>query len=60
MSIQVEVDKDTEQMLVLVKDPVTDELIRKIPPDELLKPMEIAREFKQQAVVAGEEVDVKY
>ena len=60
MQIQLEVDKETSDVLVLVKDPVTDELIRKIPPDELLKPAEVARSMEKALNESGGEIDFKY
>ena len=47
MKISLEVDEKTERVLVLVKDPVTDEVVRKVPPEELLKASEAAREMQQ-------------
>ncbi len=61
MKISLEVDEKTERVLVLVKDPVTDEVIRKIPPEELLKASEAAREMQQaENSDAKGNLDVKF
>jgi uncharacterized FlaG/YvyC family protein len=58
--IQFEVSETSGRMIIKVMDPVSGEVIRKIPPEEVLSSARAVQEFKHSVVRQGFEVDVKY
>ena len=58
MKISIETDEDTQKMIVFIKDPVTDEVVRKIPPEQILKSAEAANYFRSTNSEEGR-LDVK-
>ena len=60
IKIQFEVNKEARKIVVIVKDPETDEVVRKIPPDFYLKMVEYLNKMQEQHQLHGVEIDVKY
>lgn len=60
VKVQLNFDRKFDRMLILVKDPVTDEVVRQIPPEDMLKIAETIRQIKPDLGLQGLEIDVKF
>jgi uncharacterized FlaG/YvyC family protein len=60
VSIQFEINKNAGRIIIKVLDPVTGEVVRKIPPEAYMKSLEYLHEMQSRMHLQGLEVDVKY
>ncbi len=60
VKVQLNFDRKFDRMLILVKDPVTDEVVRQIPPEDMLKIAETIKQIKPDLGLQGLEIDVKF
>jgi len=60
VSIQFEVNKDSGRIVIKVIDPSSGEVVRKIPPEKLMKSVQFLNEMKSEFRMSGVEIDVKY
>ncbi len=59
IKIQFEVKKDAGKVVVIVKDPVTDKVVREIPPDVYLKLVEHIKQIQEAQDFQGWEIDTR-
>ncbi|MEJ2635652.1 MAG: flagellar protein FlaG [Calditrichia bacterium] len=60
VNIQFEVNESSNRIVIKVLDPVSGEVIRKIPPEAFLKSVENINEMKKSFQMQGIEIDVRY
>lgn len=60
VNIQFQIDKANGRIVIMVMDPVSGEVVRKIPPKEFAQSVDYLNEVKSKLKLHGIEVDVKY
>lgn len=60
VKIQFKVNENAGRVIIIVKDPSTDEVIREIPPEAYMRTVEVIRNLNRELMVQGIEVDVSY
>ncbi len=60
VKVQLNFDHERGRVFMLVKDPVTDEVVRKIPSDDMRKIVDALKQVKPDMQLQGLEIDVKY
>lgn len=60
VNIQFEVNRELGRIIIKVIDPVSGEVVRKIPPEKFMRSVEFLNAMKNELHVEGIEVDVKY
>jgi len=60
VKVQFRINRELKKVIIVVKDPVTNEVIREIPPEEYLKTVESLKNMQQESRVKGLEIDLKY
>lgn len=60
IKIQFEVNKDAGKIVITILDPVSGEVIRKIPPEFYMKSVEYLNQMKSTFHIQGVEVDQKF
>ncbi|NOX36866.1 MAG: flagellar protein FlaG [Calditrichaeota bacterium] len=57
IKIQFEIKEDAGKIVIIVKDPVTDKVVREIPPDVYLKMVEHIKQLQEPKEFQGWEID---
>ncbi len=60
VNIQFEINKELGRIIIKVLDPVTGEVIRKIPPEMYMRSVQVINEMKDDLLFEGIEIDVKF
>jgi len=60
VKVQFRINRELKKVIIVVKDPVTNEVVREIPPEEYLKTVELIKNMQQESRVKGNEIDLKY
>lgn len=60
VNIEFEVNQKSGRVVVKVLDPISGEVVRKIPPEALAKSIEHLKQMKSELQLQGIELDVKY
>ncbi|MFZ0390253.1 MAG: flagellar protein FlaG [Calditrichia bacterium] len=60
VNIEFEIGKASHKIVIVVKDPHSGEIIRRIPPESFMKTVEHFSEMQRTLSMQGIEVDVKY
>ncbi len=60
VNIQFEINREIGRIVIKVLDPVTGEVVRKIPPENLVRQFEYLNESMKTHGMQGIELDVKY
>jgi uncharacterized FlaG/YvyC family protein len=60
VNIQFEVNKESNRIVIMVIDPESGEIVRKIPPEKYMKAVELFNDMKNELHAQGIEIDVKY
>jgi len=60
VKVQLNFDHEQGRVVMLVKDPETDEVVRKIPSDDMRKIVDSLKQVKPDMQLQGLEIDVKY
>lgn len=60
IDISMRVDKESDRILVEIRDPESGEVVRQIPPETHLKIVESLREVQPPVQMTGMEVDLKF
>ncbi len=60
VKVQFEVNRDLNKIVIIVRDPVTNEVVRKIPPEDYLNTVQFLKDMEQELRLKGLEIDIKY
>ena len=60
IKVQLNFDREQGRVIILVKDPVTDEVVRQIPSEDMQKIAESLKQVKPDMQLQGLEIDVKF
>ena len=60
VNIQFEINKDLNRVVIKVLDPISGEVVRKIPPETFMRTAGYLNSIKDKLGMQGIEVDVKY
>lgn len=58
LKIQIEVNEEMDTVFMVIKDPVTDEVVRKVPPEELVKIYQSLQRLQGKQQEQNGELDV--